>query len=76
MDEGFHDVRFVIDATQEDTLIAEGHAVIGEALKSGADFGGELAGVIGVNADEEGVILLQHLAQRRSDSLWEKDGDA
>ncbi len=76
VDEGLHDVGLVVDATEEDALIAEGDTVIGESLEAGADFGGEFAGVIGVDADEEGVILLQHLAKRGGDALGEEDGDS
>ncbi len=74
--EGLHDVGLVVDATEEDALVAKGDAVIGEALEAGADFGGEFAGVIGVDADEEGVVFLQHLAKRGGDALGEEDGDA
>ena len=74
--EGLHDVGLVIDATEEDALVAEGHAMIGEALEASADFGGEFAGVVGVDADEEGVIFLQHLAERGGDALREEDGDS
>ena len=74
--EGLHDVGFVVDATEEDALVAEGNTVIGESLEASADFGGEFAGVIGVDADEEGVVFLQHLAERGGDALGEKDGDA
>jgi hypothetical protein len=58
LDEGLHDVRIVVDVAEEDGLVAEGDAGIGEAAQGVADLGGEFAGVIGVDAEEERVKRL------------------
>lgn len=69
MNEGFLDFDVIIDAAQEDALIAEGDASIGEAAEGVSDFGGEFAGVVGVDGDEERVVLFQHGAELGGDAL-------
>lgn len=57
VDEGFLDIDVVVDAAEEDGLVTKGDAGVGEACECVADFGGEFAGVVGVDGDEEGVVL-------------------
>lgn len=56
VDEGGLDGEGVVDAAQEDGLIAELDAGSREAREALAHFGGEFPGVIGVNGNEEGVV--------------------
>lgn len=70
MDEGFHDVRLIVDVTEEDGLVAEGDTGIGEGGEGMADFGGEFARVIGMDADEEGMELFEEVAELGSNALW------
>ena len=72
----FHDGQRVVDAFEEDALVAERDAVVGHHFETGLHFGGELARVVGVDADPERVIFLQHLAKLRRDALWQEDRDA
>jgi hypothetical protein len=72
----FHDLGSVIDMAQEDGLIAEWDAGVGEASEGVANLEGQFTWVIGVDADEEGVELFEHGAQFRGDALGEEDGDA
>ncbi len=74
--EGAHDDFIVVYVFEEDALVADHDAVIGETLEGGADFGGELSGVVGVNAEAKGVVLLEHLAEFVVDPLGEEDGDS
>jgi hypothetical protein len=76
LDESFHHHGVVIHVAEEDGLVAEGDAGIGEATECSADFSCEFARVIGMNTDEERMVLLQHGAEFRSDALREKDGNA
>lgn len=76
MHQGAHGIEVVIDSSEEDTLVAEGNAVIGESFEGGADFEGEFAGMVDVDADKERMVFLQDAAEFGSDALGEENGDA
>ena len=46
------------------------------AAKGVANFGGEFVGVVGVDGKEEGLELLEHVAEFRGDSLGKEKRDA
>src|SRR5688572_13882227 len=76
LDERFHDHGIVVHVAEQDGLIAERDAGVGETAEGVTDFGGQFARVIGMHADEERMELLQHVAKLRRDALRKKNGDA
>jgi len=76
----FHDGGIVVDAAQENSLVAERDASISEAFTRGARFGSQLAGMIRVDAHPQRVKLLQHRTKLRRDALrkenWDPAADA
>ncbi len=76
VNEALHDFWFIVHAAQEHALIPQWHAVVCEDAEAFADLGGEFAGMIGVDADEKRVVLLQHAAQLWGDPLWKENGHA
>ena len=71
-----HHGRGVVDVLEQDGLVAERNAGVGEAAEGVADFGGEFARVVGVDADEERMKFFQHRAEFGRDALRQEDGDA
>ena len=74
--ERLHHEGVVVDVLEEDGLVAQRDAGVGEATEGIADLGGQLARVVRVDADEEGVELPQHRAQLGRDALREEEWDA
>ena len=75
VDERLHGVQIVVHTTKKHTLIAERNAVVGKAFESFFHLGRQFARVIGVNADEKGMVFLQHLTELWSDALRKKYRD-
>ena len=71
-----HHGEVVIDVLEEHGLVAQWNAGIGEPAKRFAHFRREFARVVGVDADEERMELLQHGAQLGRDALRQEDGNA
>ena len=61
---------------QQDGLVAERDARVGEASEGFADLGGQFARMVVVNAHEQRMIFLELGAQGRGDALRQEDGDA
>ena len=57
-------------------MIADRHTMVGEQAQGIADFGGQLARMVGVNTQPERVVLLQHPALLGSNTLRHEDGHA
>ena len=76
VDEFFLDVYGVVDAIEENALVAHNDAGVGESAKSITNFGGEFLGMIGVNGNEQRVIFFEHFAERWCDALWQENRDA
>lgn len=76
LDERLHHREGIVHPGQQDALVAEGDAVIGQHGQSVAHFGREFARMIGVDAHPEGVMLLQDRAELRRDPLRKEDRDA
>jgi len=74
--EFFLDFYAVVDSFKKDALVSERDAGVGESVERFFDFTGEFARVVGVDGDEERVVLRQHGAEGGGDPLGEKDGDA
>src|SRR6185503_4661458 len=74
--ERLHHGHVVIDMLEEHGLVAQRNTRIRQAAERVAHLGGQLAWVVGVDADEERMKLSQHRAQLRSDALREKDRNA
>ncbi len=68
-----HGSRIVIDASQEDGLPAERDAGIGQPFAGGGHLRCNLLGVVDVNADVDGMKLLEHCRKRYGDPLRQKD---
>ncbi len=73
---GFHDGPVVIDLTEQDRLVAQGNAGIGQAPQGVTRFGGQLPGMVGVDADEKRVVSAEHGAELRGNALGQENGDA
>jgi hypothetical protein len=74
--EAFHDVGVVVHAAQQHALIAQRHAVVGQQAQTVAHLRGQLARMIGVDAQPERMVLLQHAAQLGGDALRQEDRHA
>ncbi len=66
----------IVDAPQEDALVPQRDAVVGEPLEGGFYLGGQFPGMIDVDAHPERMVFGQHAAQLRGDALGEENGDA
>jgi hypothetical protein len=55
--EALHDVGIVVHAAQQHALIAQRHAVVGQQAQAIAHFGGQLARMIGVDAQPQRMVL-------------------
>lgn len=69
VDEVSHHEDAVVDAAEEDALVAERHTRISESLASGCRFRCHLIRMVEVGVDPYRVVFLKHLAQLRSDTL-------
>ena len=76
VDKGTHGVRVVVDSSEQDALVAQRNAGVGEAPERVAHFGGEFARVVDVHTHPQRVEFFEHGAKFRRDALREKDGDA
>src|SRR5207249_8637002 len=69
MDERPLDVHAVVDASEEDALVAERDAGPRQLVGGTADLGGDLVRVVEVEVDPQRVELLEHLAELIVDPL-------
>ena len=76
MDEALHQLGIVVHTAQKHALIAERYAVVGEQRQTITHLGGELTRMIGVDAQPERMMFLQHAAQLRRDALRQEDRHA
>ena len=75
VDEGLEDGGIVIDAFQEDGLVAEGDTGEGEAITGFAEGVGTFVGVVDVNAHPHRAVFFEDFGEGGGDALGEKDGD-
>ena len=71
-----HHGHVVIDMLEQNGLVAQRNASIGQSPERFAHFGRQLAWMIRVHAHEERMKLLQHRAEFGRDALREKNRDA
>ena len=71
-----HHVNAVVDTAQQHALVAQGDTGISQHLAGTLRFCRHLVGVVEVGVDPDGVILLQHGAEFRSDALRADHGSA
>ena len=76
LDKFLLDFDGVVDSLEKDGLVPHDNAGVGQATEGVADFGGEFVGVVGVDGKEEGMELLEHIAEFRGDSLGKEKRDA
>ena len=76
VDERALDVDAVVDAGQQDALVADREAGPGQLVDRAADLGRDLVRVVEVEVDPERVVLLEHLAQLVVDPLRQEDRHA
>lgn len=76
LDEFLLDLDGVVDSLEKDGLVPHDNAGVGQATEGVANFGGEFVGVVGVDGKEEGMELLEHIAEFRGDSLGKEKRDA
>ena len=69
MHERLHHRDIVVHVSEQHRLIAQGNASVGQTAQRLAHLGGQFAGMVGVDADEEGVVFPEHRAQFRGDAL-------
>ena len=69
-----HDVDAVVNAGQQDGLVAQGDTSISQHGGSASSFLGDLLGAVEVSIQPDGMILLEDVAQLRSDTLRHNDG--
>ena len=62
LNECLHHFRRVVHVPEQNGLVAEWHAGIGQAAEGVADLGGQLARMIRVDADEQRMKLFEHRA--------------
>lgn len=70
-----HHGQIVIYPFQEHALVSERYSMVDEALESCPHLGGQLAGMVDVNAHPEGMKFLEHPAQLRCDPLRQENWD-
>ncbi len=76
LDEFLLDFDGVVDSFKKNGLIPHNNAGISQATEGVADFGGEFVGVVGVDGKEEGMELLENIAEFRGNSLGKEKRDA
>ncbi len=76
VDQRPHDVDAVVDAGQQDRLVAQRDAGPGELVAGAGDFGRDLVGVVEVEVHPQRVVLRQHLAQLVVHALGHEDRHA
>ncbi len=76
VDEGLEDCGIVIDAFQEDGLVAERDSREGEAFAGFAEGVGTFVGVVDVKTDPNRAVFFEDFCEGGSDALGEKDRDA
>ena len=76
LDERRHHGHVVVDVPEQHRLVAQRDAGVRQKTQRVARFGGQFARVVGVDADEQGMELLQRRAELGRDSLRQKDRDA
>ena len=76
LDEFLLDFDRVVDSFEKDGLVPHDKAGVCQATERVADFGGEFVGVVAVDGKEEGMELLEHIAEFRGDSLGKEKRDA
>ena len=76
LDQFLLDLDGVVDPFEKNGLVSHDNAGVGQATEGVADLGGEFLGVVGVDGKEEGMELLEHIAEFRGDSLGEEKRDA
>ena len=74
--ERLHHCYVVIDVLKQHGLVAEWDARVGQATERVANFGGQLARMVRVNADEKRMKLFEHRAEFRRDALRKKNRNA
>ena len=74
VDERALDVDAVVDAGQQDRLVADRQAGPGQLVDRPADLRRDLVRVVEVEVDPQRVVLLEHLAQLVVDPLGQEDG--
>ncbi len=68
-----HDVDVVVDACQQDRLVAQGDAGAGELIGGSGELGGDLVGMVDVDIEPQGVEALEHVTQLVSDAHGQED---
>ena len=76
LDKFLLDLDGVVDSIEKNGLIPHDDAGVGQATEGVANLGGKFVGVIGVDGKEEGMKLLEHIAEFRGDSLRKEKRDA
>ena len=76
VDERPLDVDAVVDAGEQDRLVAQRDAGAGQPVAGARDLGRDLVGVVEVEVHPERVVLRQHLAQLVVDALRQEDRHA
>ena len=76
MDERLHHLGVVIDAGEQDGLVAQRDAGEGQAFAGGRQLTGDLLGMIRVDAHPDRPVLAEDLSELRRDALREEDRDA
>ncbi len=76
MHERFHRFEIVVHAFEQDALIAERDAGVGESLERLLDFNRELARMIDVHAHPKRMMFCEHRAKFRRDPLRQENRNA
>jgi hypothetical protein len=72
----FHDMGVVVDALQEDGLVAQGNAGFGQAAAGGQGIGSNFLGMVENGYSNKGVMFFQHITEVLGDALGHGDGGA
>ena len=76
LDEVALDVDAVVDPGQEDRLVAQRDACLGQLVAGPGQLRGHLLGMVDVDVQPERVVLLEHLAELVVDPLGQEDRHA
>ena len=76
VDERAHGFRIVIYAFEENRLVAQRNTGKGEFFAGFPQFQGALIGVVDVDAHPDRAVTTENIAEFRSDSLGQEDGNA
>ena len=78
-DQGFvellHRGGVIVNPFEQHSLVADGDAGVDQLLASRDRSGGDLFGMIEVRVDPDGVMALEHLAQRVGDAVRKRHGE-